>query len=472
MNLLQACEDPNLFGRWFRNPDTWSAWFAFIAALFGLPMTPEQEAVYRAHTGRQYQPSEPFTEAWLVCGRRAGKSFVLALIAVFLATFKSYNEFLGPGERGTVMVIAADRRQARVIMRYVRGIIQGTPLLADMIEGQPRADGIDLDNSITIEVGTASFKTSRGYAFVAVLADEIAFWPNDTAAEPDHEILDAIRPGMASIPGSILLCASSPYAKRGAMWEAFKTYFGKDDPSVLVWRAPTRSMNPTISQSVIDRAIERDPASASAEYGAEFRTDVQAFLSREAIEAVVTPECIERPRVDGIQYVAAVDPSGGSSDSMTLGIAHFEKLTGIAVLECLRERKPPFSPESVVEEFAETMKSYGLTSCRGDRYAGLWPREQFEKRGINYRVADMTKNDVYRAFLPRVNSQKVDLLDNPVLVNQLANLERRTARGGRDSIDHAPMSHDDVANVAAMTLHYAAEYNRVPTGLVGRYSWG
>ncbi|WP_334452774.1 hypothetical protein [Bradyrhizobium elkanii] len=231
-------------------------------------------------------------------------------------------------------------------------------------------------------------------------------------------------------------------------------------------------MNPTIPQSVIDRAMERDPASASAEYGAEFRTDVQAFLSREAIEAVVTPECIERPRVDGIQYVAAVDPSGGSSDSMTLGIAHFEKLTGIAVLDCLREVKPPFSPESVVEEFAKTMKDYGINTCRGDRYAGLWPREQFEKRGINYRVADMTKNDVYRAFLPRVNSQNVDLLDNPVLVNQLANLERRTARGGRDSIDHPPMSHDDVANVAAMTLHYAAEYNRVPTGLVGHYSWG
>jgi hypothetical protein len=113
LNLLQACDDPNLFGRWFRDPDTWSAWFVFIAALFALQMTPAQESIYRAHTGRQYLPSQPFTEAWLVCGRRAGKSFILALIAVFLACFKSYADFLGPGERGTLMVIATDRRQAR-----------------------------------------------------------------------------------------------------------------------------------------------------------------------------------------------------------------------------------------------------------------------------------------------------------------------------------------------------------------------
>ena len=32
---------------------------------------------------------------------------------------------------------------------------------------------------------------------------------------------------------------------------------------------------------------------------------------------------------------------------------------------------------------------------------------------------------------------------------QLCGLERRTARGGRDSIDHAPGGHDDLANAVA-----------------------
>jgi hypothetical protein len=55
-------------------------------------------------------------------------------------------------------------------------------------------------------------------------------------------------------------------------------------------------------------------------------------------------------------------------------------------------------------------------------------------------------------FLPLLNSGRVDLLDNPTLITQLCSLERRTARGGRDSIDHAPGGHDDVANAVAGAL--------------------
>ena len=38
-HLLDATADPNLFAPWFRKRETWSAWFAFLAALFGEPMT-------------------------------------------------------------------------------------------------------------------------------------------------------------------------------------------------------------------------------------------------------------------------------------------------------------------------------------------------------------------------------------------------------------------------------------------------
>jgi len=41
------------------------------------------------------------------------------------------------------------------------------------------------------------------------------------------------------------------------------------------------------------------------------------------------------------------------------------------------------------------------------------------------------------------------LPDNEQLTRELVGLERRTARGGRDSIDHAPGSHDDLANAVA-----------------------
>ena len=52
-------------------------------------------------------------------------------------------------------------------------------------------------------------------------------------------------------------------------------------------------------------------------------------------------------------------------------------------------------------------------------------------------------------MLPALNSGRVELPPDDRLVNQLIGLERRTARGGRDSIDHAPGGHDDRANVIA-----------------------
>jgi hypothetical protein len=111
LSILDAVADPQLFGPWFKRASTWTAWFAFMAALFALPMSHEQRRIYRQCTGRQEPPSSPASEAWLVCGRRAGKSFVLALIAVFLACVYDFRSYLSPGERGTVMVIAADRKQ-------------------------------------------------------------------------------------------------------------------------------------------------------------------------------------------------------------------------------------------------------------------------------------------------------------------------------------------------------------------------
>ena len=98
---------------------------------------------------------------------------------------------------------------------------------------------------------------------------------------------------MATIPGGMLLCASSPYARRGALWDAYRKHFGQDS-SVLIWKAPTRVMNPSVPQSVIDAAIEADPSSAAAEYMAEFRVDLEPFVSREVAEAAVDPGVFER----------------------------------------------------------------------------------------------------------------------------------------------------------------------------------
>jgi hypothetical protein len=186
-----------------------------------------------------------------------------------------------------------------------------------------RREAIDLRNNISIEVHTASYRTVRGYTIVGAILDELAFWRSDESAEPDIEVVRALRPAMATVPGAMLLGISSPYSRRGVLWNAYRQHFGEDS-NVLVWQTATELMNPKVDDRVISEAYRDDPVAAAAEYGADFRSDIESYITREAVEAVVVPDRRELPSVPQNQYSAFCDPSGGSSDSMTLAIAHRE----------------------------------------------------------------------------------------------------------------------------------------------------
>ena len=424
----------------------------FVAALFAEGAPDEATlAVYRAHTGRSAWPCAPFNEAALIVGRRGGKSRILATIAVYLACVRDYAPYLAPGEVATIAVIAADRDQARAIFHFVSGLLKAVPLLRKMVLTATR-QRIQLTNRVAIEIGTASFRTTRGYTFAAVLADEVAFWRSDeSSANPDTEIMRALRPGLATIPGAVLLMASSPYAKRGELYNAFRRHFGKDDAKVLVWKASTLSMHPTLDKRIVDEAYESDPEAARAEYGAEFRDDLADFVTREAIDAVTAWGRSELPPELGVTYSAFCDPSGGVRDAMTLAVAHLSR-SGACVLDAALEVRPPFHPDEAIEPCVALLRRYGVAKITGDKYAGEWPPARFAEHGIEFEQSARPKSDLYGDLLPLINAGRVELLDLPRLSAQLCGLERRTHRSGKDSIDHAPGGHDDLANAVAGAL--------------------
>jgi hypothetical protein len=453
MNILSAIDDPNLLGHAIRDPSSWRTWRAMLASAFGLPLDEYGLELFKQCTGRTVPPAAPVNSLYLVCGRRAGKSFCMALTACYLAIFCDWQKYLSPGERAVILLIAGDREQARILHRYCQGI-----LLAPILQNQiwnTTANEIEIKGKTTIEIGTRSYRAVRGRSICAALLDESAFWRSDDSANPDSEVVAAVRPSMATFPGAMLITASSPYAKRGILWDAHKRYFGKDDHETLVWVAPTRVMNPSVPQSFIDSEFERDPASANSEYNAEFRNDIAAFIDRDIVEGCVDRGVHERLRLVGHQYVCFIDSAGGSgSDSFTGAIAHKEG--NVLFLDAVREYRPPFSPKNVVEEIAHWMKSYGVSRAQSDKWGGDFPIEEFAVHLIRVEASAKPKSDLYIDALPMLNSGKCRLLDNSRLVLQLCGLERRTARGGRDSIDHAPGMHDDVANAVAGALILAA----------------
>ena len=102
-------------------------------------------------------------------------------------------------------------------------------------------------------------------------------------------------------------------------------------------------------------------------------------------------------------------------------------------------------------------------------YGGDFVAELFSRQGITYQPTPKPKSDLYLDFMARITSGQVELLDNDTLVAQLSRLERRAARGGRDSIDHPIGEHDDLANAVAGVA--SMDHSRIEM-IFGGYSGG
>ena len=90
-------------------------------------------AIFKQCTGLDTPPDGGVFEAALICGRRSGKSRTMALIAAYLGTMVDWSPYLAKGERGTVVVVATDKKQARSIFNGVREFLK-VKLLAPLIQ--------------------------------------------------------------------------------------------------------------------------------------------------------------------------------------------------------------------------------------------------------------------------------------------------------------------------------------------------
>lgn len=237
------------------------------------------------------------------------------------------------------------------------------------------------------------------------------------------------------------------------MYRAHKEHYGPDgDPLILVLKASSKAMNSSLSDRFLARQYEKDPVSAASEYGSEFRNDIDAYITEEMVRPAILTGQFEIPPKPGVRYVGFVDGASGSGggDSMTMGIAFRDGSQSI--LACLLERRPPFDPEEVTKDFAEVLKRYGIKSVTGDKWAAGFVEAAFRRHGIAYVASAAPKSDLYKELTPLMASGSVKLLDNPRMIVQLLALERRTARGGKDSIDHPSRGHDDLINAACGAL--------------------
>jgi hypothetical protein len=281
--LRRALSDPKLLGNTLAG-DSWRAWRVVLIAAMGEALRDDEGVIFKRLTGRERTDAR-VSELVAVVGRRGGKSRALATFATYVAALCQHA--LVPGERGIVLIVAQNQRAARVVLHYAETCFDAAPALAALVVSRS-GDSIQLNTGVQLEVRWQSFRAVRGFTLCAAICDEVAFWwDSDNFANPDSETVNAIRPGLATTGGPLIL-ASSPYARRGVLWDYYRQHYGAaGSPSVLVVQGATRDFNPTVPRAWVDAELARDPARNRAEYLAEFRSDVEGFVSREVVEAAV-----------------------------------------------------------------------------------------------------------------------------------------------------------------------------------------
>jgi hypothetical protein len=280
--MRKALSDPQLLAGALPGP-SWDAWRLLLIAAAGEALEEPEREVFKRLTNRDREPGHMCELLLAVAGRRSGKSKAAAVFMTWLATCVDWTDCLSLGERGVALIVAPTERQAGVTESYIRAIIDNAPLLASLVEERTQ-HVLTLKRQTQIEVLAASGKWLRGFTSIGAALDESAYLQsNEDAANSDISILEAVRPAMATT-GAPLILTSSPATTTGIVHTLWKKHFGPDGSSdCIVVQSDSRGLNPTLRQSVVDKALAEDAESAGAEYLGQFREPLSAFISREIV---------------------------------------------------------------------------------------------------------------------------------------------------------------------------------------------
>ena len=408
-------------------------------------------------------------ELWCLCGRRAGKSRIAALVAVYIALFAPVK--LAPGERGAVLVLANGIDQAGLVFSYAKAFITESPVLQREIVSVTKSE-IRLRNGITIAVHANSFRSVRGWTSLACIFDEVSFWRDESFAQPDVETYTACLGSLLTTNG-MLIGISTGYRRAGLLYAKYRDHFGEDTADVLVVQGSSRTFNATLSEAGIAAMRAADPTAHASEWDAEFRADLSAFLDDELVErAVDYDRPLELSAMTNTSYDAFTDAAGGTgNDAYAIAIGH--KQGENFIIDVVRGTRPgvPFDPAAVTEEYAQLLRSYRTYSVTGDHYTAAWVSSAWTKHGITYRQSDLSKSEIYLECAPLFARGLVRLPNHPKLLRELRLLERRIHRSGKNLVDHGRNGHDDHANVVCGVLQLLSGNTYVDLELWKR-AWG
>jgi hypothetical protein len=409
-----------------------------------------------------------------ILGRRSGKSSqITAFATLYEILFGGHMKDVMKGQDVVVPYIAQDLATAKANMVFVALMAQQVPLLAKQISYFSR-DRIEFKNGIVMLPEPPAIKTGRGFAMPIVIGDEVGFWYKTAeAANPDVEVQRAVRHAQAQFSRAKQFLISTPYTEEGLLWKyhragtaGAKTSLDKRDQfaDVLVLQASTAAMeNPRISRKRLVELQMEDPDAFIRESLARFVSSINSYFPAELIHKATMQNKAERTRAENEDsgmlpnYVAAMDPAF-RHDDFAFSIFHVDK-DGTVVQDVLKVWSPNenggqrLNPGDILAEIGAICHNWNIGVVYSDQYQLESLQQMAQTYNFSIIGKDFTgasKAKIYGSLLHLMRTEKIKLLDKPVIITQLTQLQKKLGAMNTVRISAPNGKHDDVASVIAL----------------------
>lgn len=426
----------------------------------GLDLYEGQAAVLTEY----YESGKP---NWLLLsGRRGGKSLISDVIACYEATVSDYAGMTREGEDRYILIVSVRDDSAKLHIRQIAKLLRNSRSTAAMID-QVKEDRVILKNDVVILSLPASARAARGYTASTLILDEAAFYVDTEGNASAEAIFTALSPTVATFGDKArIVITTSVNTESGLTYELYDRANSGELDDWHVTKRDTRSLNPKVSQRIIDHAMRRDPEAAAAEYYSEFRQPTEAYLSGEAIDKCIDPGLRKHEKGEGLSYMMAIDPAL-MRDNYAFAIAHRAE-GGLIVLDYINRLTAPVNAtgaEDLLRSLNERFRPGGILCDNASTVQRLKPE------GLPMVYTPFTRQQklrIYGALKEAINLGLVAIPDDAALIAELKALQIKNGvdisapKAGR-------ITHDDLADVLALLVDaltsgaYSSEVTVMPS---------
>jgi hypothetical protein len=398
----------------------------------------------------------------LACGRRAGKTSMGALVAVWDACLRpELARRVRARERRYAVCVAVNVAQARLFVAAARSIVEASPLLAGLV-ADAGDDAIEFSTGCTIAAFPCTSRGARGWPISTLLLDEFAHHVDGEGNSAAESVWRALTPSCAQFGREArIIVASTPWGAEGAFAELWHRAAAGEIPDAVAHHATSAEANPTLDPDFLRGEFERDPHTFEGEYEARFVASGGAYLDvRRLAEAVVDRDELG-PR-DGTGWVLGLDLGFASDPTGVVLVARDpatpERLRVGLVRKWQPQKARSFEERRAIEDslladVAEIAHHFNAPVV-ADQHLAPQVRDFLSRRGVHAETLSLsaeTKSLAFSELRSRIYSGSIELPDHAELLAELRAL-RAQFRAGRASVvtPRTARGHSDLSVALAL----------------------